>query len=96
MLSPGVKCGGSFQAERQCFHHVQVYYGAWRGLEVAVKVMSADITQHVAAGLEVSQCSSCLGMFSHSIRLYRCHPAPVGVAAIWAVQQSLCRQHCLW
>jgi len=31
----------------------QVYYGAWRGLEVAVKVMSADITQHVAAGLEV-------------------------------------------
>ena len=31
----------------------QVYYGAWRGLEVAVKVMSADITKHVAAGLEV-------------------------------------------
>ncbi|CAL5224835.1 g7589 [Coccomyxa viridis] len=30
----------------------KVYYGAWRGLEVAVKVMSADITQHVAAGLE--------------------------------------------
>ena len=34
--------------------NVQVYYGAWRGLEVAVKVMSADITQQVAAGLEVS------------------------------------------
>ena len=31
---------------------VQVYYGAWRGLEVAVKVMSAD-TQQVAAGIEV-------------------------------------------
>jgi hypothetical protein len=34
--------------------NVQVYYGAWRGLEVAVKVMSADITQQVAAGLEVN------------------------------------------
>ena len=38
----------------------QVYYGAWRGLEVAIKVMSADITQQVAAGLEVggSTCTS--------------------------------------
>ena len=32
---------------------VQVYYGAWRGLEVAIKVMSADITRQVAAGIEV-------------------------------------------
>ena len=32
---------------------MQVYYGAWRGLEVAIKVMSADITRQVAAGIEV-------------------------------------------
>ena len=50
--------------------NVQVYYGAWRGVEVAVKVMSADITQQVAAGLEVGH-HVCLRLGNSSAVLRR-------------------------
>lgn len=50
--------------------NIQVYYGAWRELEVAVKVMSADITQQVAAGLEVSH-HACLRTGNSSAVLCR-------------------------
>ncbi len=67
--------------------HVQVYYGAWRELEVAVKVMSADITRQVAAGLEVSHQLSIY--FERSIcsalQLRVCSPSPGMPPAIYAV-----------
>ena len=86
----------SYQAERQCSHHVQVYYGAWRGCEVAVKVMSADITQHVCCRLggEALQQPS-RDVLTHC-RLYRRHFTLAGIAVVLAPQKLRRLQLYLW
>ena len=55
------------------FANLQVYYGEWRGQEVAVKIMSADSTKHSVVMQEV--CSAPLPWHKLFAKAFTCAPA---------------------